>query len=281
MSNNRNQYLDDYNIADPDQILLSIFKSTATTVTQLYKESLNQSTKSYKNGYKQCLLDLMHFASLQQHQREINNNSRQEAHNPSQGNRVALTFDELLNFYNTKQQQINSLDDNSNSNSSQQNVNHSSSMSNDDDSPIENNIDKINNYNYQETNESLPSPQPQTPTNIDTIPTTEKNTIITNDTMEKPNLVELKSTLNNLPTKGFTFRFNNDQFSTNFNNINIINNSHHNSHHEGMKRRFGNVANTINFFGKTYNFDNIDNFENVEEPPFKRNRWRRDDRMID
>jgi len=78
---------DESNIADPDQLLLSLFKTTATTVTQLYKESLNQSTKSYKNGYKQCLLDLMHFASLQQHQRDN-----------IQGNRIALTFDELMTF---------------------------------------------------------------------------------------------------------------------------------------------------------------------------------------
>ncbi|ORX48097.1 hypothetical protein BCR36DRAFT_413248, partial [Piromyces finnis] len=98
---NRNQFLDDNAMADPDQLLLSIFKTTATTVTQLYKESLNQSTRSYKNGYKQCLLDIMHFASLQQHQR----NNTNQIINP--GDRIALTLDELMTFYNNKQAQLN------------------------------------------------------------------------------------------------------------------------------------------------------------------------------
>jgi len=269
MSHN-NQFLDDSNIADPDQILLSIFKSTATTVTQLYKESLNQSTKSYKNGYKQCLLDLMHFASLQQHQRNSNN----------QGNRVALTFDELMTFYNSKQNQLNSLDDNSN-----QNLSHSSSMSNVDEANTtpttndtiinnnnnnNNNSNNNNNNNRNRNNDTNYQENNNIESTIATSPIDAENKFPENEIIEKPNLMDLKTNFNF--SKGFTFRFNNDQFSPNFNNVNIINPQ------ENMKRRFGNMPNTINFLGRTFNFDN---FDNVSEPPLKRNRWRRDDRMTE
>lgn len=261
---NRNQFLDESNIADPDQILLSLFKTTATTVTQLYKESLNQSTKSYKNGYKQCLLDLMHFASLQQHQR-----------GNTQGIRIALTFDELMTFYNTKQNQMNSLDENSN-----QGLSHSSSMSNDE--PNTNTNDTVVNNNNNNNDQDVNAGNTIEINNADSndIPT-EKNINFNdseNENNEKSNLTHLKSNI----SKGFTFRFNNDQFSTNFNNLNIINTQ------ESMKRRLG--GNTINFFGKTFNFENFknDNFKNDSfdididnEPPFKRNRWRRDDRMAE
>jgi len=245
-----NQFIDENNIADPDQILLSIFKSTATTVTQLYKESLNQSTKSYKNGYKQCLLDLMHFASLQQHQRNSDN----------QGNRVALTFDELMTFYNNKQNQLNLLDHNSN-----QNLSHSSSMSNVEEADTTHTNDSIinnnDNNNYQKHNIE---------TTIDTHPIETDNKLPENEVNGKPDLMGLKTNFN--LSKGFTFRFNNDQLSPNFNDVNIINPQ------ENMKRRFGNVPNTINFLGRTFNFEN---FDNDAEPPLKRNRWRKDDRMTE
>jgi hypothetical protein len=253
---NRNQFLEDNNIADPDQILLSIFKTTATTVTQLYKESLNQSTKSYKNGYKQCLLDLMHFASLQQHQR---NPSVQNA-NPR--DRIALTLDELMSFYNNKQSQLNSLDENSS-----QSQNHS--MSNDDEiennNVIENNnsnnnnIDDDDDNNYQEINNTIEH-------------STEKPTIIQPQLEEKPVVPDIKA--NFAFPKAFTFRFNNDQLSPAFNNVNIFN------PHDNMKRRFGNV-NTIDFLGRSFNFNNYSNDSEDQLPPFKRNRWRKDDRMTE
>jgi len=246
---NRNQFVDESNIADPDQILLSIFKTTATTVTQLYKESLNQSTKSYKNGYKQCLLDLIQFASLQRHKRD-----------DIQRNIVALTFDELTEFYNTKQSQVNSIDEGS------QGLSHSLSMPNEEtnNNTNDNVLNNNNINNVHETNSHV---------ELDNEITTEKNNNnfnnIENENIEKQNLTEIKTSLG--LSKGFTFRFN-DQISSNFNNINFINNQ------GSLKRRLGGVSNTINFFGKTFNFDNINN---DEEPPCKRNRWRRDDRMTE
>ncbi|OUM62099.1 hypothetical protein PIROE2DRAFT_11697 [Piromyces sp. E2] len=270
---NRNQFLDDNNIADPDQILLSIFKTTATTVTQLYKESLNQSTKSYKNGYKQCLLDLMHFASLQQHQRSPS------AQTTNPGDRVALTLDELMTFYNNKQSQLNSLDENSSQTHS--------SMSNDNEIDNNNNVIENNNntnnnnnnnnnieddINYQEINNSIePSLQPTENKNIITS-FNEKPNVVQHQVNEKPNLSELKANFN-FP-KAFTFRFNNDQLSPAFNNVNIFN------PHDNMKRRFGNV-NTIDFLGRTFNFNNFSNDSEEHLPPFKRNRWRKDDRMTE
>jgi len=255
---NHNQFLDDNN-ADPDQILLSIFKTTATAVTQLYKESINQSIKSYKNGYKQCLLDLMHFTSLQQHQR---NNS--QTTNP--GGRVALTLDELMTFYNNKQSQLNSLDENSNQSHS--------TMANDEipnnNDAIENNNNINNNSinddnNYQEINSTIENSY---------LESIEKPSILQPQLNEKISNPDLKANFN-FP-KAFTFRFNNDQLSPAFNNVNIYN------PHDNMKRKLGNV-NTIDFLGRTFNFNNYsnDNENEIQPPPFKRNRWRKDDRMAE
>ncbi|ORX96137.1 hypothetical protein K493DRAFT_314652 [Basidiobolus meristosporus CBS 931.73] len=84
----------------PEQALLSSFKSAATAVTQMYKDSMKQNRKSYQAGYEQCLQDLIGYISSH------NNVQSQRARGEPQLRNSFIPASDLLAFTREKYSQV-------------------------------------------------------------------------------------------------------------------------------------------------------------------------------